>query len=230
MEEMLFFDHSDPARSTVLWAKSGRLLGAETGKLGMVFYEGTRHEQYRSDSLDPGSRLSRMYFDSLRLFLPLPEQRGSMEAYRDHSSRPRGMLAHAIDSLQWRLHALDNRLAGCVAEVDCEAIQAEQTWTRKALARHRYAFADMHALPLSCAIYLLVGLTLGVRVQRRGRGLALPALAAVSMFLVFYLLKAQGEQLAAEGSLHPVWAAWLPELVFVPPAMLLAWQAMQGRF
>ena len=84
----------------------------------------------------------------------------------------------------------------------------------------------MHTLPLLNVVFMLLGIGLGSMTRSRSRGVAVPALIAVALFAIFYILKVQGGRLGYKGVIDPWWAAALPILVFLP---LSVWIFFRNR-
>ncbi|HTX53165.1 MAG TPA: LPS export ABC transporter permease LptF [Candidatus Baltobacteraceae bacterium] len=94
------------------------------------------------------------------------------------------------------------------------------------------------ALPFACLLFVLVGVPLGSRIRRGGRGLSLAL--SVAFALGYYLLIVAGEGLGGRGFLPEVIAMWLPNVLVglggcalllhaqVQPATLR--QAYRGRW
>lgn len=75
------------------------------------------------------------------------------------------------------------------------------------------------AYPLASIVFLVLGATLG-GVIRKG-GLGMPLVVSTALFILFYVLNAQGKKLAREGILLPFVGAFLPLLIFAPLAVYL---------
>ncbi len=67
------------------------------------------------------------------------------------------------------------------------------------------------AIPVSCLLFALVGVPLGSRIRRGGRGWSLAI--SVACALGYYLLIVAGEGLGDRGLLAPAVAMWLPNLL-----------------
>ncbi|MCX8112347.1 MAG: LptF/LptG family permease [Bacteroidia bacterium] len=75
------------------------------------------------------------------------------------------------------------------------------------------------AYPLATVVFLLLGATLG-GVIRKG-GLGMPLVVSTALFILFYILNAQGKKLAREGVMVPWVGAFLPLLVIAPLVLYL---------
>ncbi len=67
------------------------------------------------------------------------------------------------------------------------------------------------ALPFACLLFVLVGVPLGSRIRRGGRGLSLAL--SVAFALGYYLLTVAGEGLGGRGYLPELIAMWLPNVL-----------------
>ncbi len=67
------------------------------------------------------------------------------------------------------------------------------------------------AIPISCALFVLVGVPLGSRIRRGGRGLSLAI--SVACALGYYVMIVAGEALADRGLMPEAIAMWLPNIL-----------------
>ena len=74
-------------------------------------------------------------------------------------------------------------------------------------------------VPLSCLVFALIGLPLGIRAHRsvRARGFTL----GLFLVLVYYLLRLSGEALVETGRLPPILGTWTPNGIFAAVGILL---------
>jgi lipopolysaccharide export system permease protein len=74
-------------------------------------------------------------------------------------------------------------------------------------------------IPLSCLVFALIGLPLGIRAHRsvRSRGFTI----GLAIVLIYYLLRLSGEALVETGRLAPVVGTWTPNAVFTIAGILL---------
>lgn len=81
--------------------------------------------------------------------------------------------------------------------------------------------------PLSCIVFALIGLPLGIRAHRsvRTRGFTV----GLAIVLVYYLLRLSGEALVETGRLSPVIGTWTPNGIFALAGMLLFYLSAQER-
>ncbi len=91
------------------------------------------------------------------------------------------------------------------------------------------ARVEMHkrvAIPAAALVFVLVGLALGIRNRRGGKGFGLTA--SVLLVVVYYILLINGEILAASGRLPAAAGAWLPNLVLGGVGAVLFAHALRG--
>jgi lipopolysaccharide export system permease protein len=74
-------------------------------------------------------------------------------------------------------------------------------------------------IPLSCLVFALIGMPLGIRAHRsvRARGFTL----GLFLVLAYYLLRLSGEALVETGRLSPVLGTWTPNGIFAAAGILL---------
>jgi lipopolysaccharide export system permease protein len=74
-------------------------------------------------------------------------------------------------------------------------------------------------IPLSCLVFALIALPLGIRAHRsvRARGFTI----GFAIVLIFYLMRLSGEALVETGRLSPVIGTWTPNAVFAIAGILL---------
>jgi lipopolysaccharide export system permease protein len=91
--------------------------------------------------------------------------------------------------------------------------------------RRRYAIQwhKKFTLAFSCILLFFVGAPLGAIIRKGGFGA--PMIAAILMFIVFFIMQTVGEKLAREGVLL-VWSgAWFSFFLFVPIGLFLTYKA-----
>ena len=74
-------------------------------------------------------------------------------------------------------------------------------------------------IPLSCLVFALIALPLGIRAHRsvRARGFTI----GLAIVLIFYLMRLSGEALVETGRLSPVIGTWTPNAVFAIAGIIL---------
>jgi len=81
--------------------------------------------------------------------------------------------------------------------------------------------------PLSCLVFALIGLPLGIRAHRsvRTRGFTI----GLALVLVYYMLRLGGEALVETGRLSPIVGTWTPNAIFAVAGMLLFYFSARER-
>jgi lipopolysaccharide export LptBFGC system permease protein LptF len=79
------------------------------------------------------------------------------------------------------------------------------------------------AIPFSCVLFSVLGVPLGSRIRRGGRGLSLAI--SVGFALGYYVLIVAGEGLGDRGRIPEVLAMWLPNLLIAVGASILLLRA-----
>ena len=82
-------------------------------------------------------------------------------------------------------------------------------------------------IPLTCLLFALIGLPLGIRAHRsvRSRGFAI----GLAVVLIYYLLRLSGEALVETGRLSPIIGAWAPSGIFAVAGLLLFYFASREQ-
>ncbi len=82
-------------------------------------------------------------------------------------------------------------------------------------------------IPLSCLVFALIGLPLGIRAHRsvRARGFTI----GLAIVLIYYLLRLSGEALVETGRLSPVVGTWTPNGIFSIVGIFLFYFAARER-
>jgi lipopolysaccharide export system permease protein len=99
--------------------------------------------------------------------------------------------------------------------------------TDEALRELSIEFNKKLTIPLSCLVFALIGLPLGIRAHRsvHARGLTI----GLALVLVYYLLRLGGEALVETGRLSPIVGTWTPTGFFAIAGSLLFYFAARER-
>jgi lipopolysaccharide export system permease protein len=83
------------------------------------------------------------------------------------------------------------------------------------------------AIPLSCLIFPLLGIPLGMRAHRsvRARGFTI----GLSLVLIYYIFRLAGEALAESGQIAPFLGVWTPNIVFALTGALIFFSAAREQ-
>ena len=81
------------------------------------------------------------------------------------------------------------------------------------------------SVPFTCLIFGLIGLPLGLMMGSKSRsyGVAL----SIVIFVFHYILMTAADSFGKTGRLHPVFAAWMPNLILVVIMAILVWRAVR---
>jgi len=105
-------------------------------------------------------------------------------------------------------------------------VESTNTELRQVTERKRRYAIQWHkkfTLAFSCVLLFFVGAPMGAIIRKGGFGA--PMIAAILMFIVFFIMQTVGEKLAREGVLL-VWSgAWFSFILFVPLGLFLTYKA-----
>ena len=95
-----------------------------------------------------------------------------------------------------------------------------------AYSRSRYVLRlhQQYSWALICIVFLFIGAPLGSIVKKGGYGY--PLLIAIIFFMLFIILNIIGVKLNKGLTISPILAAWLPNLVIIPVAVLFTYRAV----
>jgi lipopolysaccharide export system permease protein len=82
-------------------------------------------------------------------------------------------------------------------------------------------------LPTAPLLFALIGVPLGIRSQRSGRGGGFAT--GLVVFLAYYLLLSFAETLAVEGGMNPVALIWAPNALFLTGSLVLLYMSAQEK-
>lgn len=94
-------------------------------------------------------------------------------------------------------------------------VKYEMEWHRK------------FAISLACLTMFFIGAPLGAVIRKGGIGA--PTVAAIIMFVVYYILTKVGEQMAASGTVSIFWGMWGPTFILLPMGFYLIHRANIDR-
>ena len=91
-------------------------------------------------------------------------------------------------------------------------------------SRHKLRLHQMYSWAVVCIVFLFIGAPLGSIVKKGGYGY--PLLIAIIFFMMFIVLNIMGEKLNKTNEMEPIMAAWLPNLVLIPFAIIISIKAL----
>ena len=92
--------------------------------------------------------------------------------------------------------------------------------------RHSIEWHRKFILAISCIVLFFVGAPLGALLKRGGIGL--PIVAALIIFLIYYIISMAGEEMVKSGTLPPGFGMWLSTICLSPVAIVLTYIAVKG--
>jgi lipopolysaccharide export system permease protein len=90
--------------------------------------------------------------------------------------------------------------------------------------KHIYDLNAKYSIAVACFLFVLIGAPMGAIVRKGGFGY--PILISTMFFMVFVVLTIVCRKVAESLIIPAIAAAWLPNLILFPVAMLLTWLAM----
>jgi lipopolysaccharide export system permease protein len=116
------------------------------------------------------------------------------------------------------------------------ALQSTRNFSRIVLSTHndvrsmkerrrRYALQwhKKFSLAFSCILLFFIGAPMGAIIRKGGFGA--PVVAAILMFIVYFILQTVGEKLTREGVLEVWFGGWFSSILFIPLAIFLTYKA-----
>ena len=76
-----------------------------------------------------------------------------------------------------------------------------------------------YAIAFACFVFVLLGAPIAVRFPRGGVGMVITV--SVGVFALFWVFLIGGESLADNGFLSPALSMWMPNLVLLPPGVIM---------
>ena len=166
-------------------------LGFEDGRAMLTLYDGLTYEPTTDNS--DGYRVTKFQRQNLALQMTEDLERGTFQNQTPRSMRI-GQLKAFTDTLRSSVQTSKNR-----------------EYTLKKL---RFAEVEYHkkfSIPFACLAFGLMGIPLGLMVKQSGRMIGFGI--GLVVILVYYLLLQVGQSTGSNGTLSPVFAMWLPNIV-----------------
>jgi lipopolysaccharide export system permease protein len=80
------------------------------------------------------------------------------------------------------------------------------------------------SVPFTCLIFGLIGLPLGLMMRARGRSYGV--VISIGIFIIHYILMTAADSMGKTGTLNPILAAWIPNLIMgIVTLILILWVA-----
>jgi lipopolysaccharide export system permease protein len=136
----------------------------------------------------------------------------------ENVSSPEALASLRQMNLTWKSNATPAEAGALLHEAD--RVQAEQ------ISHVRVAMHREIAFSFACFGFTLVGIPLGIRVQRRETNIGV--VIALALVVVYYGFTMLGESLAAHPQFYPHLILWLPNFIFQAVGAVLLWRANRG--
>lgn len=184
---LVIYDNSDPRYPTVVSAKEGELTFVrEEEAFHLLLYHGEIHRQ---DEKDP-SYYQRTNFEKSLLRIAAP----NMVFERQESG-----------------YRSDRELSAPAMWAQVQLMKIDPVKNRRRINAFMVEIHKKYSIPVACFVFVLIGAPLGVRIHRRGLGVA--AGLSVVFFLIYWAFLIGGEDLADRGYITPAMAMWLPNIL-----------------
>jgi lipopolysaccharide export system permease protein len=206
LSHALIDDKRDPERRQIIFAQSGTILSDEKARtITMELYDGIIHEEYRGRYNLTKFTTNRLSLDPDEIYNPDAKKKSS-KLYREMGSAE---LTEYITSLQTKLIEISE-----VEEKD-EATLLEFEELKKTFLRSKIEDGRRVSMPFAAFLLALIAMPLGIQPPRMQRawGASLSIAIAMIVFILYYAFISIGVALAESGSIHPLIALWMPNLV-----------------
>jgi lipopolysaccharide export system permease protein len=112
--------------------------------------------------------------------------------------------------------------------IEAEGTQSNRDALENNIANYWVEVYKKRSMALACVLFLLLGMPLGLRIQRGGLGIVVAISGAV--FAIFWTFLVLGEKLADNEYISPILAMWTSSVLFGIVAISLILKEMTGRF
>jgi len=111
-------------------------------------------------------------------------------------------------------------------EMSISELRSHLKKAKKATVKYNILAIELQrkfSIPFACLLLGLIGFPLGLsmRAKRRSWGIAL----SIVIFVVYYILLSAADSLGETGTLNPVVAMWIPNMVLGAATVILFWRA-----
>lgn len=83
------------------------------------------------------------------------------------------------------------------------------------------------ALGVSCLVLFFVSVPLGAIIRKGGLGL--PLVVAMALFLTYYFIGMLLNNFAEDGTINPIWSAWISTILFIPIGGYLTYKVVLDK-
>ena len=111
-------------------------------------------------------------------------------------------------------------------EMSISELRSRLKKVKKATVKYNILVIELQrkfSIPFACLLLGLIGFPLGLmmRAKRRSWGIAL----SIGIFVVYYILLSAADSLGETGTLNPVIAMWIPNMVLGAATFIMFWRA-----
>ncbi len=107
------------------------------------------------------------------------------------------------------------------------SVLREASYVKRTISSLQVEWWKKIAIPFASAIFVLLGVPLGILSRKGGAGVSLAI--SMSVFLVYWVLLTTGETLADRHLLSPFWSMWTPNALFLAVGIWLLVVQVRGR-
>jgi lipopolysaccharide export system permease protein len=113
-------------------------------------------------------------------------------------------------------------------EMSISELRSHLKKAKKGTVKHNILAIELQrkfSIPFACLLLGLIGFPLGLMMRASGRswGIAL----SIVIFVVYYILLSAADSLGETGTLNPVLAMWIPNMVLGATTFVLFWRAIR---
>ena len=220
LRDVVIYDMSNPATTTVVYADSGRMVfNRDKTDLFLTLYDGRVDQLNRQKPQE----MERVFFTQQMMQLDSVGSVFSENAdtnYRSDREMSLTMLQTAIDTARKQLAAVraqqtaQNDNAGISSGGPADSIARAESIEALQLDINSYT-VEWHkkfAIPIACIIFVLIGAPIAVRFPRGGVGMVI--FISMVIFAIYYMSLIGGETLGDRGDIPPFMGPWAPNILF----------------
>ena len=156
--------------------------------------------KYQVDLGTPAKRLTKIKFDTVKRLLSTFEPQEQTQL----SSKAKSII----------------RTIGTQSGATAESVRQ----LNDSRVKHIYDLNAKYSIAVACFLFVLIGAPMGAIVRKGGFGY--PILISTLFFMIFVVLTIVCRKVAESLIIPAIAAAWLPNIILFPVAMLLTWLAM----
>ncbi|MDX8389881.1 MAG: LPS export ABC transporter permease LptG [Mariprofundaceae bacterium] len=207
--ERTHIQHKQPQQHGTQWLKDGQRflrlqpLGDQQFKLMVLETDLQGRWQRRIDAADATYKDGAWQMHDVQLSVP-SELEGMKLRHVQHMSLPTQIGSNAV-ALPNPRHMKFIALNDYATELQSAGLKS---------AEYRFTLHHKVAAPLACLMMVILAIALSMQLATRTRAISFGLLATIVLGLLFYIFGNTSYLLASGEHLPPVFAAWLPNLIF----------------